>query len=467
MRTLESIDRGWSEVEFKGLSLGDKRLEARLRLVSEQLSSKLQSPIYDAAGDWKSAKAAYRLFDNEKVTAEKILQPHLEQTLSRVCKEEVILAIQDTTFFNFSQGKKGRGLGPIGDSGSKAEGLILHHTLAVSSDGLPLGVLTQKLWVREGFNQQTDQERWATPIEEKESYRWIEALRETHRLAPQSTKVITVCDREADIYEFLQEASLLGSQILIRASANRRLNDSDEEHFFDRLKTLPLVGSIEVLLQQHEHRGRKVMCDVRLGAVTLAPPDRPGKSSLTPLTYYGILVTEQNPTDKDEPLEWKLITNIPTTSFDEAVERVRWYRLRWQIEVLHRILKTGCDVEGCLLEARDRIVRYVVLFSIIAWRIFWLTHIARVHPNAPALTVISKQELDVLRTFTKPNPSLKNDLSTAKEVVLAVAMLGGFLNRKNDGRPGPTPIWRGWQLLQQLAFNLNKIEAKKVFATYG
>lgn len=464
---MEAIDGGWSEIEFQGVSLGDKRLEKRLRSVAEQLSSKLQSPIYDAAGDWKSAKAAYRFFDNEKVTAAKLLAPHVSQTMSRIAKEEIILAIQDTTFFNFSQGKQGRGLGPIGDRQSKAEGLILHHTLAVSSSGLPLGILSQKIWAREGFNEQTEQERWATPIELKESYRWLEALRETDRLMPQSTKVITVCDREADIYEFLQEASLLDAHILIRASANRRLDDSAEEYFFDRLKTLPIVGSIELSLPQHEKRNRTVVCDVRLGAITLTPPARPGKSTLTPLTFYGILVTEQNPTDKNEPLEWKLITNVPTTSFDEALERIRWYRLRWQIEVFHRILKTGCDVEGCLLEAKDRIVRYLVLFSIIAWRIFWLTHIARVNPNAPALSVISKQELDVLRTFTKPNPSLKKELSTAKEVVLAVAMLGGFLNRKNDGRPGPTPIWRGWQLLQQLAFNLNKSEAKKVFATYG
>lgn len=137
------------------------------------------------------------------------------------------------------------------------------------------------------------------------------------------------------------------------------------------------------------------------------------------------------------------------------------------IEVLHRILKTGCNVEGCLLETKDRIVRYLVLCSIIAWRIFWLTHIARVGPNIPALCVISKPELHVLRAVTKPSAAFNHHLSTAKEVVLAIAMLGGFLNRHHDGHPGPTPIWRGWQLLQQLSMHVNKQEALRGFATYG
>jgi len=137
------------------------------------------------------------------------------------------------------------------------------------------------------------------------------------------------------------------------------------------------------------------------------------------------------------------------------------------IEVLHRILKTGCHVEGCLLETKDRIVRYLVLCTIIAWRIFWLTHIARVAPYTPALGVLSQQELYVLQAVTKPTPACKPHLSTAKDVVRAFALLGGFLNRKHDGNPGPTPVWRGWQLLQQLSIHFNTKAALKGFPTYG
>ena len=396
------------------------------------------------------------------------MAPHREQTLKRSVAEEEIVVIQDSTYLNFSAGKKGDDLGPSGDSRSKAKGLILHHSLAVSVDGLPLGIVTQKIWARGSYHPQTEDQRWAKPIEEKESIRWLEALRETQQLVPPTTRVITVCDREADMYEFFQEASLLKTRMVVRVALNRRLQEADEQYLFDRMSKLPKVGQLQLSVPQPEQRDRHVVCAVRLGPVTLAPPDRKGKSSLTPLPFYGIVVREeQTPSETNDPLEWKLLTNIPTTSFAEAVVIIGYYRLRWQIEVLHRILKTGCHVEGCRLETKDRIVRYLVLCSIIAWRIFWLTHIARVGPNLPALCVISKQELHVLRAVTKPTAALTNNLSTAKDVVLAIARLGGFLNRKHDGHPGPTPIWRGWQFLQQLSLHVNKPSALRGFPTYG
>jgi hypothetical protein len=439
-----------------------------MQRVAEQLSAKLRTPIYSAAGDWAAAKAAYRLFDNEKVQAEKILAPHREQTLKRMSGEEEILVIQDSTYLNFGVGKKGDDLGPIGDSRSKAQGLILHHSLAVSGEGLPLGIMTQKIWARGKYHPQTEDQRWAKPIEEKESIRWLEALRETHHLMPAATRAITVCDREADMYEFFQEASVLKAQMVVRVALNRRLQEGEEKYLFDRLNKLPKVGQIELAVPQPEKPDRHVVCTVRIGRVTLAPPDRKGRSALTPLTFYGIVVTEEPASaETNEPIEWKLLTNIPTTSFAAALTIIRYYRLRWQIEVLHRILKTGCHVEGCRLETKDRIVRYLVLCSIIAWRIFWLTHIARVAPHAPACTVLSNHELHTLRAVTNPPASRKSPLSTAKEVVLAIARLGGFLNRKHDGHPGPTPIWRGWQVLQQLALHFNHKEALRGFATYG
>jgi hypothetical protein len=428
----------------------------------------LRTPIYAATGDWAAAKAAYRLFDNEKVQAEKILAPHREQTLKRIGGEEVILVIQDSTYLNFGAGKKGDDLGPIGDRRSKAQGLILHHSLAVSVAGLPLGIVTQKVWARGRDHPQTEDQRWAKPIEEKESLRWLEALRETHHLVPPPTRVITVCDREADMYEFFQEAAALETQMVVRVALNRRLQDEDEKYLFDRMKALPQVGQIQLSVPQPEKPDRPVGCTVRLGRVTLAPPERKGRSSLTPLTFYGIVVTEEPaPSVPTEPIEWKLLTNIPTTSFAEALAIIHYYRLRWQIEVLHRILKTGCHVEGCLLETKDRIIRYLVLCSIIAWRIFWVTHIARVAPDTPALGILSTHELHTLRVVTKPTTACPHTLSTAKEVVLAIARLGGFLNRKYDGNPGPTPIWRGWQLLQQLSRHATTKKLRRGFTTYG
>jgi hypothetical protein len=260
---MEKIDAEWSEAEFRGLKLGDKRLERRMKRVAEQLAAKLRTPIYGAAGDWAAAKAAYRLFDNEKVQAEKILAPHREQTLKRSVAEEEILVIQDSTYLNFSEGKKGEDLGPIGDSRSKAKGLILHHSLAVSVEGLPLGIVTQKIWARGRYQPQTEDQRWAKPIEEKESIRWLEALRETHQLVPSGTRAITVCDREADMYEFFQEASVLGAPMVVRVALNRRLQDADEKYLFARMQTLPYVGQFHLSLPRMSNRTAKL--SVRCG----------------------------------------------------------------------------------------------------------------------------------------------------------------------------------------------------------
>lgn len=459
------IDSGWSEIEFQDLSLGDKRLDKRLRKIAEQLSGKLQAPIYQAAGDWASAQAAYRLFENEKVKPEGIFSCHRERTKSRIEGESLILAIQDTTHITFSHGKSVEGLGLIGDRVSDARGLILHHTLATTAQGLPLGFLTQDIWTREGYNEQGEYESWKRPIEEKESNKWLEALRETAGAVPETTKVITVCDREADIYEFLQEATKLGSSILVRASADRRLENAQEQLLFERLSTAEVLGTIELSLPRYEKRERTAQLEVRLASVILSPPRRPKGSALTSLKFSAILVKEINCPAKEIPLEWKLITNVPTVSFEDAVERIRWYRSRWLIEVLHRILKTGCEVERCLLESVDGLAKYLSLFCVIAWRIFWLTYIARIQPNASADLVLSQHEQMVLQCFVKPSnrPSFKHNLSTAKEVVLAIAMLGGFLNRKNDGKPGPTPIWRGWQYLQYMALNFDQQRADAAY----
>jgi beta-glucosidase-like glycosyl hydrolase len=223
-----ACDEGWAEGEFEGVALGDARLERRLIRVVEGLSSQPEYPVNQACEDAAATKAAYRLFDNDKVSAAKILTAHRAKTSRRMRQEPVVLAIQDTTFFNLTGHKKTRGLGPIGDRSGKRQGLILHSTFAVTPRGLPLGVLTHDCWAREGFreNEYTHEE---LPIEKKESFRWVEALREVSKLtvSPNNSMVVTIADRECDIYEFLLEAQLLNAKYVIRAAHNRHVLDSE------------------------------------------------------------------------------------------------------------------------------------------------------------------------------------------------------------------------------------------------
>ena len=438
----------WGEIEFKGVELGDKRLEARLKRLAGELAALPEAPINQASEDWAATKAAYRFFQNKRVRSEAILKPHVNRTVQRMRGEDVVLAIQDTSYLNFSEHRKARGLGPIGDSRSDSQGLVMHSTLAVTSKGLPLGLLKSKIWARDGYSEQTDQERKETPINEKESYRWIESLKETKVRAPAGTRVITICDRECDIYEFFLEAQELSAEFVIRASWDRHLQHPEFGQLWEQLAAQECAGSYELSLIQNETRAaRKANMAVRFAEVTLRSPQRKG-GGLPSIRLWAVYVSEQNPPRDAEPVEWMLLTNIYVRSYCEAAEKISWYCRRWQVEVFHKILKSGCVVEQCRLETSDRLCRYITLMSIVAWRIFWMMYLRRTDPKAPANKILTQHELRTLSAIESGTKNAKVTGLSVAQAVIAIAQLGGFLARKHDRYPGPTVLWRGWSVLQ-------------------
>ena len=217
----------WSEQEFKRGELGDQRLNKRLKKLTEDLSAAPEAPITQASKDWAATKAAYRFFQNDKVTSEKILSAHRTRTWERIQHEPVVLSVQDTSYLNFSSHKQTDGLGPIGDSRSASQGIVTHNVLALTPQGLPLGLLNQTGWTRDGYSKQSERERKNTSIEKKESYRWLQNLELTQKLKPIDSRVVTVCDRESDIYEFFVAAERAQAEFVVRAAWNRHLKDSE------------------------------------------------------------------------------------------------------------------------------------------------------------------------------------------------------------------------------------------------
>ena len=166
------VDMHWCSEEFGDVKFGDKRLEARLVDTAAKLAAQPMAPINQACDDWADTKATYRLFDNEKVTPAKILQPHQVRTQERMRSQPLVLAIQDTTYLNYTHHPKTSGLGPIGTKKQKQQGLVMHSTLAMTPVGLPLGLLTQTIWMRaENEDRPSKAELKKRPIEEKESYK--------------------------------------------------------------------------------------------------------------------------------------------------------------------------------------------------------------------------------------------------------------------------------------------------------
>jgi hypothetical protein len=449
-------DTSWCEEELGGVKLGDKRLDMRLVEIASKLAAQPTASINQACEDWADAKAAYRLFDNAKVQAKKILSPHQERTRGRMKNHGLVLAVQDTTLLDYSQHPKTKGVGSIGTKKQDLSGFVMHATLALTPGGLPLGVLTKEIWVRsdeeDGLSKS---ERKKRPIEQKESYKWLKALQETVELTPAGVQVVSVCDREADIYEFLVEAKDLETDILVRAAQDRSLKDKEARKLWGSVTQATIAGYLKVQVPAKEGQSaREAIVAVRFRSVTLKPPQRPksaGKAPLPPITVNAILVQEVNPPSGVTPLEWLLLTNLPVHSFDDAVERIRWYRCRWQIEIYFKVLKSGCKVEDCRLATANRLLRFLTLCCIIAWRLYWLTHISRILPEQPCTTVLTEHEWRALYATINRTTRIPSAVPSVRQAIRWIAQLGGFLGRKGDGEPGPTTIWRGWQRLNDIS----------------
>jgi hypothetical protein len=452
MNDEQGTNENWTNYELSEISLGDKRLNWRLLDSAAKLAAKPSLSINQACDDWADTKATYRLFANKKTTLEQILAPHQQRTKERMSGHECILAIQDSSYLDYSHHPSKEGMGPIGTSQQTLNGLVMHSVLAVTPQGLPLGLLHQSIWARdETPKQMNSTERHKVPISEKESNKWLAALSETVKWQPEGTRLVTVGDSEADIFELFNHAQQLESDLLIRAAQNRAVCAPEVGLLWEVVEKQPVAGHLKVQVSKRkEQPAREATVAVRYSSLTLRPPQHL-RSQMKPLSLYAVLVQEIDPPADVEPLCWLLLTTVPISSFDDAVERIQWYCLRWQIEILHKILKSGCRIEHAQLASQKRLMPLIALFSIIAWRIFWCTFLARTDPDAHASTILAKHELDALYTFIHKQP-MPNSLSpTVRQSLRWIAQLGGFLARKGDGEPGVTVVWRGWQRLSDIS----------------
>ena len=334
----ESVE--WVTQEFARADLRDKRLDRRLLKTAQQLAKSPSSPINEACGTWASTQAAYRLFNNPKAGPAGILQPHWEATAARIAGcGEAVLVMQDTVFFSYGSHVKTRGLGSIGKSNAAHDrGLIMHNALAFTTKGVPLGILSQSIWARREIPEEDYQEKierlQVTAIEEKESSKWLVALKETVERVPAGVPVVTVADRESDFFEFLTHAKELRAKYLIRARTDRKLVPEDSEgcvRMLDALSDAPVLGSMTIEVPGNGSRKARTACiEVRVAQVMIQAPHRrgaqakaSGSSEAVAVTLIG--ATEQSPPAGSDSISWVLLTNLPVKDFESATEKVQWY----------------------------------------------------------------------------------------------------------------------------------------------
>lgn len=458
---MNTVKDNWCYKEFASLNIGDKRLKARVATVAGDLLNQPTASIQTASGAWCKAKAAYRLFDHDKLSVPALLKVHQHETVQRLkkSKETLFFAIQDTTTLNYTHHPKTTGTGKIKkDPGfdQPVKGFFLHNTLLLAESGVPLGLLDQKIYIHEASSTKESNHK-KRPINDKESYRWIEGLQTTAALS-QNKNIITLCDRESDIFEFFVEAESLQKKILVRAGRDRILIHAAKDCHQTLWPYMEMVTESKKhtihIPARHNKSARNATLDIKFSRVILKAPQRCPEAKINPLSdlpIHVIWVNEPNPPKNIEPLEWMLLTNVPVFNEEDALKISQWYRYRWQIECFHRILKSGCKIEDCRLETYERLKKYATLKSIIAFRLFWLTMINRASPTTSCHTILAEHEWKALYCYANNVALPVEKPPSVQEAITMLAKLGGFLGRKNDKQPGMTYIWRGWEKLTELA----------------
>ena len=444
------------------INLGDARLNKRFVHILAQFAQAPIASIPQAMGGaWKSIKAAYRFFTNKKVSADEISKAHRESTLERIGELPLILSVQDTTYLNFTTHRTTRGLGPIGKG--TLRGFLLHSALAVSSEGVPLGLLAHKILVRPekvpkaqktkkpmGRPKKTDSaSQSASPEEPKESARWIEVSQEVEKVVLQGTRVIHIGDRENDFFEFFSAAQKEGFEVLVRGSHDRVLS-KDQGTLRTTVSQSPLLGAVAVEIPRSKDRkARKALVEIRACPVTLPVPAPLRKSSPDSPTINVLLISEiSTPPDKEKPISWLLLTSLPVTSLEDAHQCLVWYTYRWRIERYHYAIKSGCTVEQLELEEASRLFRALAVYQIVAFRLLHLTYLAREEEKSlPCTLVLTPQEWMTLYALSKKTHKMPKNPPSIKVAIRQIATLGGFIGRKGDGDPGMKVLWRGFMAL--------------------
>lgn len=385
---------------------------------------------------------------NARVSHEAILKKASAETRARLAEEKRVLLVQDTTSFNFSHHPATEGLGPL--ENAHAVGFLAHSTLVVSEIGVPLGVLKQEVWARDPAETGKRAKRHERAFTEKESYKWVDGLPETVDLAP-GVEPLVVCDAEAHIYELLAVLHQRQLDYVIRA-ADYRSFTLEGQALFAAVAQQAVQEQFELSLKRRPDReARTAQVALRFGTVTLSRPKRADTPNEPSLTVSVVDVQEMAAPDGEKAVHWLLLTALPVATAAEARQITLWYSYRWLIERLHYVLKSGCKLEDSQLSQGVRLERLLAVYTLVAWRLLWLTYQARITPDAPCTVALQASEWQALYLFTHKQRRLPKQPPSLHQAVRWIAQLGGFLGRKGDGEPGVKVLWRGWTRLQDIA----------------
>lgn len=432
----------WINNELSTCKLKDKRLEVRLSNILERFSEDPVASIPASCKGWSETQATYRLLNNERLDYKEIIKPHTDSSERRLSGEKVVLMINDTTSLDFTGAKGASDLGYIENKYSS--GLFLHPTVAITPKRLNLGVVDLQLWIRCYEDIGKKKLRKQLAFEDKESYTWFKSYKAADKIAQSnpSTQIISIGDRENDIFEIFSEAIKATSKadILIRSCQNRKIASSGL--LWEEMENSEIHATIDLHLPKTEKRfARDITMTLQYKRVMLqAPYRKTGK--LENIEITALLAREINPPADSEAVEWMLLTTIPIADKETAVKLLGYYSARWEIEVFFKILKSGCEVEKLQLHSKENISKAIAIYLIVAWRIQFLMMLNRTCPEMEASRVFEQAEIEAICVIRNKN-IIREKAPNLNEIITLIAIEGGFLARKSDKEPGAMTIWKG------------------------
>jgi hypothetical protein len=459
---LERASERWIDQELAGCEFQDERLTKRFEKLFRQLSGGIGQSIPWACQDWTNTKAAYRFFANERVSESAILAGHFQATEKRLASGVwPILMLHDTTELSFHR-KDVAAVGmttrmPTRKLDGKPQhhnvcGILMHSSLAVTLDGLPLGLTAIKFWSRDKFygcNQMKKRiNPTRIPIEQKESYRWLENVRQSTALLQEPDRCVHIGDRESDIYELFCTAQSLGTHFLLRTCVDRLAGDG-KHTIAAEMAEVRVQGLHRVQVQDRKGNASEAVLEIRYRRIRVLPPINKSKQ------YPELLLTVIHAQERGAPkgrdrVDWKLITDLPVTSRKEAIEKLRWYSLRWKIEVFHKVLKSGCKAEASKLRTASRLANLISVLAILSWRIFWLTMMNRAALDAAPEVAFTALEIKLLDRLVSDKLGANVRSRSLSTYLAKLARLGGYLARSSDPPPGNMLVWRGLSRLTDI-----------------
>ena len=460
----------WIENELKGCEFPDVRLGKRFETIVEKLATGIGRSLPFACQDWANTKAAYRFLDNPRISEAEILEGHFQATYERfTASPGTILVLHDTTEFTFRR-KHTEAIGKLHKTvaGQKRPGrprlhtvggLLMHSSLVVTTEGLPLGLASVKFWTRKKFKGTNALKRkinaTRVPIEKKESVRWIDSLKQSADRLRDPNRCIHIGDRESDIYELFCASEKANTHFLVRTCVNRLAGDGTHT-VYDEMSSERVKAVYRIRVVNNKGVSSQATLEIRYRRILVNPPI--GKHKRYPTLSLTVIYAQERGKAKDrDPIDWKLVTDLPVTNRYEAIEKLDWYSMRWKIETFHKVMKSGCKAEESKLRTAERLTNLMAIFCIIAWRVFWLCMINRISPDSTAKTVFTETEMRLLdHLISVKNKSQKK---TIKKYLTLLAKLGGYLDRSHDPPPGNMVVWRGFRRLTDihLGFSLANI----------